>query len=665
MQVETWMIVVGSVAAFIALIFLVGLVLARFYVRASADEAIVRTGQGGTKVVIGGGILNLPVIHQVMRVSLRTVTLTVERMGKQALVTADKIKACCTMELYIRVDNTDEGIKTAAQSFGARNVEAAVLSEIVEGKLTDALRGVAAVKNFAELHANREEFAEAVKTALTEELAKNGLKLESTSLTNLSQLPVEEMDPNDVHDAVGLQNITEIVAEAQQRTNQLEKNKEVTIQNQNVKAREQALLLEKEQAFLEAKQAREVAERQAAERADERKAILLKEQEAREAEEEQKRAVEAAKISQEQSVAERDLERQRAVAEAQARKEEAERTAQILAAKAIEAAQIEKAQAIEAAEIAKQKAVEAAQIEKQKAVETAMVQKQVAIVQADQEKAVAEAEKARAEALETEARESIKTAAEKAEADRNKVIELIQAQKEAERSKIDADREAHVAEVKARADLVVAQQQAEAEKAEAEGRANAVREQANADADKQRAEAKAAADAKLLAADAAKAEAERQADAAAVRVRVAAEAKAGEVRVRAEAEAEAAELDAAAKIKLAEALEKEGEAKASARRLMVEAENAVDNRILMLRAVEKGIDKAPEVVREFVKSAEAIGEMKVLQINGLNGSGDGEGAFGEITKDILIHIFPHMTICILLVMVLIRMMRVILELLEG
>ena len=610
MQVETWMIVVGSVVAFIALIFVIGLVLARFYVRASADEAIVRTGQGGTKVVIGGGILNLPVIHQVMRVSLRTVTLTVERMGKQALVTADKIKAICTMELYIRVDNTEEGIKTAAQSFGERNVEAAVLSEIVEGKLTDALRGVAAVKNFAELHANREEFAEAVKKALTEELAKNGLKLESTSLTNLSQLPIEQMDPNDVHDAVGLQNITEIVADAQQRTNQLEKNKEVTIQNQNVKAREQALLLEKEQAFLEAAQAREVAERRAAEAADERKAILLKEQEAREAEEEQKRAVEAAKIAQEQAVAERDLDRQRAVAEAQARKEEAERTAQILAAKSIEAAQIEKAQAIEAAEIIKQKAIETAQIEKQ-----------VAIVEADRLKAAAEAEKAKAEALETEARESIKTAAEKAEADRNKVIEVIQAQKEAERSKIDAEREAHVAEVKARADLLVAQQRAEAEKAEAEGQANAVREQAKAQADKARAEAKAAADAKLVAAEAAKTEAERQAEAGAIKVRM-----------RAEAEAEAATLDAEAKIKLAEALEKEGEAKANARRLMVEAENAVDNRILILRAVEKGIDRAPEVVREFVKSAEAIGEMKVLQINGLNGSGEGEGGFGEFNS---------------------------------
>jgi uncharacterized membrane protein YqiK len=623
-----WVITGIGVGAFVLLVGLVGVTLARFYVRASADEALVRTGKGGTQVVIGGGILNLPVIHQVMRVSLRTVTLTVERLGKQALVTKDKIKAQCTMELYIRVDNTEEGIKTAAQSFGARNVEAGVLSEIVEGKLTDALRGVAAVKDFAELHANREEFAEAVKQALTEELAKNGLKLESTSLTDLSQLPVAQMDPNDVHDAVGLQNITQIVAEAQQRTNQLQKNKEVTIQEQNVKARETALRLEKERAFLEAAQAREVAERRAAEAADEKKAVLLKEQEAAEAALEQKRAIEEAQIAQEQAVEERNLSRQRAIAEAGSAKEEAERTAQILASKAVEAAQIAKAQTIEAAEIAKQKAVEAAQIEKSKVIETAEIEKQVAIVDADRLKAAAEAEKAKAEALETEARESIKTAAESAEAERVKKIALIKAEEEAQRAKIDAEREAHVSEVKAKADLVVAQRQAESEKAEAEGKANAVRATAEAEADKVRAAAQAEADEKTKLAEASKTVARENAEAEALKVKMAAEAKAEAVKVRAVAEAEAASLDAEAKIKLAQARLKEGEAEAEARQKMVEAENAVDNRILMLRAIEKGIDRAPEVVREFVKSAEAIGEMKVVQVNGLDGLFGGGGSEG-------------------------------------
>ena len=611
-ELTTLHIVGISVGALFILLLGFGFAIARFYVRASADEALVRTGQGGTKVVIGGGTVCLPVLHQIMKVSLRTVTLTVQRVGKQALVTKDKIKAQCTMELYIRVDDTKEAIIKAAQSFGEQNVQGAILSEIVEGKLTDALRGVAAVQDFAQLHAEREKFAEAVKTALVEELAKNGLKLESTSLTELSQLPIEQMDPNDVHDAVGLQNITEIVADAQQRTNQLDRNKEVIIQEQDVKARETALRLTKEQALLEATQAREVAEFQAAQKAAERIAILAKEQESQEAAYHQKRALENAEIAQQEAVATRDLERQKALAEVQAQKDEAERTAQIRATKAIEAAEIEK-----------QKAIEAAEIEKRKAIETAEIQKQVAIALADKEKAEAEAEKNLAEAKETEAQETIKTAEEKARADREKLLAVIKAEEEAQKAQIDVDRDAYTEKTRAEAALVVAQRQAEAERAKAEGRANAVRETAEAEADKERSEAQAEADKRRLSAQAKKDAADLEAEADAVRVTR-----------RAEAESTAATLDAEAKIKLAEARLKEGEAEAEAERLLVEARNAVDSRLLMLDAAKEAIKVAPDVVREFVKSAEVIGDMKVLQINGLTGGGeDGEGGFmSELNK---------------------------------
>lgn len=303
MQIEGWMIAVGAAGAVVLLLIMVGIILARFYKRASADEAIVRTGKGGPRVVIGGGILCLPVLHQIMRVSLKTVTLTVERRGGQALVTDDKIKACCTMELYIKVDNTEDAILKAAQSFGANNVEANILKDIVEGKLTDALRGVAANKKFAELHAKREEFAEAVKEALSTELEKNGLKLESTSLTQLSQLPIEEMDKNDVHDAVGLRNILQTVSDAQMESNKIEKDRDVTIQHQNVEARQRNLALDKQKAMLEADQRKEVAEYEATQAAAEKAAVLAQEQAAEEAALAQKREIENAKIAQEEAVA--------------------------------------------------------------------------------------------------------------------------------------------------------------------------------------------------------------------------------------------------------------------------------------------------------------------------------------------------------------------------
>lgn len=608
MQLETWMIAAGAAGGAVLLFALMAIVLSRFYVRASADEALVRTGSGGVKVVIGGGILSLPVLHQVMRVSLRTVTLTVKRLGKEALVTKDKIKACCTMELYLKVDTANDGIIKAAQSFGTQNVEANTLAGIVEGKLTDALRGVAANKDFSELHANREEFAEAVKKALVDELAKNGLKLESTSLTNLSQLPVAEMDKNDVHDAVGLRNILRTVSDAQMESNKLERSRDVTIQQTNVDAKKTSLNLDRQQASLEADQAREVAEYRATQATNQKKTILAKEQEVSEAELARKRTLEMTQIEQEQAVATRDFERQRALAEAQAAKDEAEKTANIKAARAVETAEIEK-----------QKTIQAAEIEKSKAIETAEISKKVAIALAEKDQADAQAQKALATAKETEAEATIQTAQERAQADREKVIAVIKAQKEAEQARINVDRDAYTQKVTAEAALDVAQRRAEGEKAVAEGQANAVREKAKAEADKQRQEAQAAADKRRLEATAVRDAAELEAAAQALKVLKAAES-----------EAQAATLNAEALTQMAEARLTEGRAIAEARRLLVEAENNVDSRLLMLRAAEQAIKISPDVVREFVKSAEAIGEMKVIHVSGL-GSGSGD-MFGELSK---------------------------------
>lgn len=615
-QLDPFILGAGAVGALFLFLVVVGLMVKRFYERASADEALVRTGMGGTNVIIGGGMIVLPGLHQLMRVSLRTITLTVERMGRQALVTADKIKACCTMELYIKVDDTEEAVITAARSFGARNVDEGVLAEIVEGKLTDALRGVAANKTFLELHAQREEFAEAVKKALVDELRKNGLKLESTSLTNLSQLPIADMDPNDVFDAEGLRNILSTVSRAQQESNEIDRQKEVVIQSQNVTARRRDLELSQEQAFLEADQKKQIAEYQAQKKAEERMAVLAQEQAAAEAALDQRRQVEQAKIAQEEAVTARDLQRQEAIARAEAEKNQAERTAQILAQKTIEAAEIERAEALEAAEIRKAKAIEAAQIEKAKAVEAAdvakkqaievaTVEKAVALALAETEKSKAEAAKAQAEAEEAAAVEAITTAERTAVAQREKEIAVIKSREEAEQAQISADKEAYVAEVAAKAEREVKRARAEAEQAEAAGRANAVREAAQARADEVRLQAQATKDAASLEA----------------------EADAVKIRVEAEARSEAASLDAEAKIRLAEATLKEGEAEAEARRKMIEAENAVDSRILMLQAAEQAIRTTPSVVRELVKSAEVIGEMKVLRIEGgFPGAGGGDAS---------------------------------------
>ena len=53
----------------------------KLYRKTAANEALVKTGAGGASVVLDGGTLVVPVLHQVVPVSLETMKLEVERQG--------------------------------------------------------------------------------------------------------------------------------------------------------------------------------------------------------------------------------------------------------------------------------------------------------------------------------------------------------------------------------------------------------------------------------------------------------------------------------------------------------------------------------------------------------------------------------------------------------
>ena len=63
------LILVGIVV--VALLAL-GLITARLYRRASKEVSFVRTGMGGQKVIINGGALVLPILHEVIPVNMNT-----------------------------------------------------------------------------------------------------------------------------------------------------------------------------------------------------------------------------------------------------------------------------------------------------------------------------------------------------------------------------------------------------------------------------------------------------------------------------------------------------------------------------------------------------------------------------------------------------------------
>lgn len=592
---------------------------AKFYRRCGADEALVRTGSGGNKVVIGGGTYVVPILHQLMRVSLRSVKLSVERSARNALVTKDKIKANVTTELYIKVEPIAEDVLAAARSFGERNLDEHAIGELIEGKLTDALRSVAANQTFMDLHGQRKQFAEHIQTALAEELKKNGLTLENVSITALAMVPVKDLDPQDVFDAEGLRAITDSVQSNAEKTNRIQREKELAIKLDNVEARKRALSLEQDQKHAEADQSRRVQEYNATQEAETAKAIYIQKQAQELAAYEKQRATETARIAQEQAIAVAQATRLGAEREAHIAAEKAQLAADIAKQRAVEAAMIEKEKAVQAAEIDRQKALEAATIEKQtvvesaeivkqQAVETARVAKQIAVTQSEEQAARAAALKAQAEAEQQQAMQAIITVEETAKANREKAIAIIKSEEDAQKSRIAAEREAFKL------------------KLEAETRAAAVRAQAEGEAQAKRASA----EGEIARAQGLAKAQQLQAEAEAAVVRTQAQAEGDRIRIGAEARATSAAQEATAITALAEATQRKGEAEAQAKRKLVEAENALATKFLLRDVALRALDVLPSVTAELMAPAKAISEIKVLQLQGgPSGAANGDGANGH------------------------------------
>ena len=219
----------------------IGLIWARMYTRASKETSFVRTGLGGQKVIMNGGAVVLPVMHETIPVNMNTLRLEVQRHNQQALITRDRMRVDVLAEFYVRVQPTNEAIANAAQTLGKRTMYPDALKELVEGKFVDALRAVAAEMTMEELHEQRVEFVQKVQSAVSEDLLKNGLELESVSLTGLDQTDRDFFNPNNAFDAAGLTKLTDEIENRRKRRNEIEQDAQVQIDAKNLEA-EQAKL---------------------------------------------------------------------------------------------------------------------------------------------------------------------------------------------------------------------------------------------------------------------------------------------------------------------------------------------------------------------------------------------------------------------------------------
>ena len=255
------------VAIGVIVILVIGLMLAKLYRRSTRDEAYVRTGLGGQKVVLDGGSIVLPIFHSTAAVNLKTLRLEVARGGPDSLITKDRMRVDIGAEFYVRVKPDSSSIALAAQTLGSRTNDAAELRELVEAKFVDGLRSVAATMNLEELQEQRATFVKSVQEAVGADIQNNGLELESVSLTRLDQSDIKHFNPSNFFDAHGLTTLTKITREREQERNQIVRTTEVNIAQQDLVARQTTLTIESTKREAELAQQRDIANKTAAMRA--------------------------------------------------------------------------------------------------------------------------------------------------------------------------------------------------------------------------------------------------------------------------------------------------------------------------------------------------------------------------------------------------------------
>lgn len=408
----TVMVVSGGVAILAIFIFLI-----KLYHRASKETAFVRTGVGGEKVVMNGGALVLPVFHETMPVNMNTLVLSVIRRDAEALITLDRLRIDVKAEFYVRVKPDAEAIAMAAQTLGMRTMQPELLKDLVEGKFVDALRSVAAGMTMNELHEQRADFVQKVQQVSSNDLAMNGLELESVSLTGLDQTSIEHFNANNAFDAEGLTKLTEQIELRKKARNDIEQDTRVQMETKNLEADQKSFEIKRDQEYARLEQEREV---------------------------EIRRAAQMSEIAREQ----------------------AERTREA------DAARIEAKKQVDAQQIEADRLVEEARIDQARALEIARQEQQIAVQNKSREESQARAEADAARAKAVAAEEQVATARESEIAERSKKIELIEAAKQAERDaikiRVDAEAERDAAANRAEAIRREAEGEAEAEKLRAE-----------------------------------------------------------------------------------------------------------------------------------------------------------------------------------------------------
>ena len=236
-----------SLAAFpLAALLLALAAFVLFYRRANKQMSFVRTGMGGEKVILNSGSMVLPLFHNMIKVNMKTIEIPIERIKDNALITSDNLRVDIIAHYFVRVDTSKNSVALAAQSMGDDTFDIEKVTDMFEERCEAALNAVVSRMTLQELHIQKEQFRDEVQQFIENDLASNGLVLQSVALTNIDQSDREYFKEDNVFDSQGLTKLQEQVAADKKKRVDIQTNNEIEIRELEYEAERNAIDYEKQ-----------------------------------------------------------------------------------------------------------------------------------------------------------------------------------------------------------------------------------------------------------------------------------------------------------------------------------------------------------------------------------------------------------------------------------
>ncbi len=398
-------LVLWLIAAIVAVAVVVWLLHALYH-RSTMEVSFVRTGLGGDKVIIKGGALVLPIIHEISPVGMGMARASLSCAQEDAVITKDRMRVDIAAEFYLHVAASREAVAAAAATLGRKTMDPPSLAEFFAGEFESAVRVAGAVMTLAEILENRADFISAIVGIVNPALAKSGLVLDTVAIRNLDQTKLEYFNPANRFDAEGLTELIKVVEERRMLRNDIEQNSMVAIRQRNLDAEKRLLELEREIENSRAAQKTEIA----------------REKSVREAE------AEMARIDHENTTRQHEVTQRHAT-----------ESAEITAKEQLDASRLEAEKKLDEIRVQRELNLRKLEINRGENVELAEIDKRIRVLQKQSDEAQASIAATQSLTEAAAAKEGIATAREIENAKRQAAVDRIRADKEADAVRIAAD----------------------------------------------------------------------------------------------------------------------------------------------------------------------------------------------------------------------------------